>query len=172
MCFSSLSEGRKCRICLQRRETQVRSLSREDPLAIHSSVLSWRISWTEEPGWLQCMGLQRVGYNWTTNTHKTVLFVLLLRLFQVCPSEVHSGWLLCSFDMPLPFCLSEHFLTSWHCQRLQVYFIFSCGKRTFLTMRRHRRLQFDLWVRRSPGWGMATHSSIIVWRIPWTEKPG
>ena len=118
-----------------------------------STPVFWRISWTEEPGWLQFMGLQRVGYNWTTNTHKTALFVFLLKLFQVCPSEVHSGWLLCSFDMPLPFCLSEHFLTSWHCQMLQVYFIFSCGKRTFLTMRRHRRLQFDLWVRKIPWMG-------------------
>ena len=47
-------------------ETQVRSLSREDPLekgmAIHSSVLSQRISWTEEPGWLQFMECLRVGH--------------------------------------------------------------------------------------------------------------
>ena len=45
-------------------ETQVQSLGWEDPLeegmAIHSSVLAWRISWTEEPGGLQYMGLQRV----------------------------------------------------------------------------------------------------------------
>ena len=73
-------------------------------MAIHSSVLSQRISWTEEPGWLQCMGLQRVGHNWATNTHTTALFVLLLKLSQVCPPEVHSGWRLCSSDMPLPFC--------------------------------------------------------------------
>ena len=45
-------------------ETQVRSLDQEDPLeegmAAHSSVLAWRIPWTEEPGGLQSMGLQRV----------------------------------------------------------------------------------------------------------------
>ena len=45
--------------------TQVRSLGQEDPLeeemATHSSVLSWRIPWTEEPGGLQSTGLQRVG---------------------------------------------------------------------------------------------------------------
>ena len=38
---------------------------REDPLekemAIHSSILAWRIPWTEEPGWLQSMRLRRVG---------------------------------------------------------------------------------------------------------------
>ena len=47
-------------------ETQVRSLGREDPLekemATHSSILAWKISWTQEPGALQSMGLQRVGH--------------------------------------------------------------------------------------------------------------
>ena len=45
-------------------ETQVRSLGWEDPLekgmATHSSILAWRIPWTEEPGGLQSMGSQRV----------------------------------------------------------------------------------------------------------------
>ena len=45
-------------------ETWVRSLAREDPLeegmATHSSILSWKIPWTEEPGRLQSMGSQRV----------------------------------------------------------------------------------------------------------------
>ena len=46
-------------------ETQVRSLDGEDPLekamATHSSNLTWRIPWTEEPDGLQTMGLQKVG---------------------------------------------------------------------------------------------------------------
>ena len=45
----------------------VQSLGWEDPLekgmATHSSILAWKISWTEEPGGLQPMGLQRVGHN-------------------------------------------------------------------------------------------------------------
>ena len=45
-------------------ETQVRALGWEDPLekemATHSSILAWKISWTEEPGVLQSMGSQRV----------------------------------------------------------------------------------------------------------------
>ena len=49
------------------RETWVRSLGQEDPLekemATQSSFLAWRISWTEEPGGLQSMGLQRVGHD-------------------------------------------------------------------------------------------------------------
>ena len=48
-------------------ETWVLSLGWEDPLekemATYSSILAWRISWTEELGGLQSMGLQRVGHN-------------------------------------------------------------------------------------------------------------
>ena len=49
------------------RETWVQSLSWEDPLekemATHSITLAWKIPWTEEPGRLQSMGLQRVGHD-------------------------------------------------------------------------------------------------------------
>ena len=48
-------------------ETQVQSLGQEDPLekgmATHSSILAWRVPWTEEPGGLQSLGSQRVGHN-------------------------------------------------------------------------------------------------------------
>ena len=48
-------------------ETWVQSLGQEDPLekemAIHSSTIAWKIPWTEEPGSLQSMGLQRVGHD-------------------------------------------------------------------------------------------------------------
>ena len=53
-------------------ETRVQSLGQEDPLekgmAVHSSILAWRIPWTGEPGRLQSVRLQRVGHNWATNT--------------------------------------------------------------------------------------------------------
>ena len=48
------------------RETQVRSLGWEDPLekemATYSSILAWKIPWTEEPGELQSKGSHKVGY--------------------------------------------------------------------------------------------------------------
>jgi len=48
-------------------ETQVRSLGQEDPLeegmATHSSILAWRIPWTEESGALQSIGSQGVGHD-------------------------------------------------------------------------------------------------------------
>ena len=50
---------------LEMQEAQIRSLGQEDLLekevATHSSLLAWRIPWTEEPGGLQSMGSQRVG---------------------------------------------------------------------------------------------------------------
>ena len=74
--FSGGSRGK--RICLPVQEMQqmrVRSLGQEEPLewdlgngskemATHSSILAWRIPWTEVPGELQSMGLQRVRHNW------------------------------------------------------------------------------------------------------------
>ena len=52
---------------LAMRETWVRSLGWEDPLeegmATHSSILAWRIPWTEEPGGLLSMGSQRIGHD-------------------------------------------------------------------------------------------------------------
>ena len=51
----------------ERQEMQVRFLGGEDPLeegmATQSSILAWRIPWTEEPGGLQSMGSQRVGHD-------------------------------------------------------------------------------------------------------------
>ena len=51
-------------------ETYVPSLGRGDPLekgmATHSSILTWKIQWTEEPGALQSIGSRRVGHDYTT----------------------------------------------------------------------------------------------------------
>ena len=56
---------------LPMRETWIQSLGREDPLekelATHTSILAWRIPWTEKPGGLQPMGSQRVGLYWATS---------------------------------------------------------------------------------------------------------
>ena len=58
-------------------ETWVWSLGWEDPLeegmATHSSILAWRIPWTEEPGGLQSMGSQGVRHDWVTK-HSTAAF--------------------------------------------------------------------------------------------------
>ena len=62
------------RICLpvqETQKTQIQSLGLEDPLeeeqmAAHSSILAWKIPWTEEPGGLQSKGSQRVRHDWVT----------------------------------------------------------------------------------------------------------
>ena len=57
-------------------ETQVRSLGQEEPLeketATHASIFAWEISWTEEPGELQSMGLQRVRHDLATRPNQTM----------------------------------------------------------------------------------------------------
>ena len=58
--------GKESAFQCRKREMQVASLGQEDPLeeetATHSSILAWETLWTEEPGSIQFMGLQRVGY--------------------------------------------------------------------------------------------------------------
>ena len=63
--MSLVAQTVKCLSTMQ--ETRVQSLGWEDPLekemAIHSSAIACKIPWTEEPGRLQSMGLQRVGHD-------------------------------------------------------------------------------------------------------------
>ena len=81
--------GSLIRICLPMQETQrqrVRSLGREDPLEVEmttpSSILAWRIPWTEKSGGPQCRGLQRVGRDWVTDhAHTYAGYVICLFLF-------------------------------------------------------------------------------------------
>ena len=68
MGFPSGSAGKNLPAVQEMQEMWVWSLSGEDPLeegmATHSSILAWRIPWTEEPTRLQSVGLQRVSYDW------------------------------------------------------------------------------------------------------------
>ena len=81
-------------------ETCVGSLGQEDPLekgmAIHSLILCWRIPWTEEPGGLQSIGLQKLRHDCAINTHThthTHTHVNLDSPFpwktMICPSTGH-----------------------------------------------------------------------------------
>ena len=68
--FSPLAQMVKNLPAIQK--TWVWSLGQRDPLekemATYSSILAWRIPWSEEPGGLQLMGSQRAGHDWVTNT--------------------------------------------------------------------------------------------------------
>ena len=93
-------------------ETQIWFLGWEDPLEkgmeTHSSILAWRIPWTEEPGGLRSIGSQRVRHDWATNTFAfwTVAQHAPLSMEfsrQECWSEYWSGLLFPSpGDLPDP----------------------------------------------------------------------
>ena len=67
-------------------EMQVLSLGQEDPLekemAPHSSILAWEIPWTEKPGGLQSMGLQRVGHSWATEQAQTSNYIKTFLIYE------------------------------------------------------------------------------------------
>ena len=71
------------------KDTRVGSLGHKDPwrteMATHSSILAWKILWTEAPDRSQSMGSQRVGHDWATNTHTWQYFDIssLLRLYSI-----------------------------------------------------------------------------------------
>ena len=115
-------------------------------MATHSSVLAWRIPWTEEPGGLQSIGSQRVVHDWgdlahIAHSHRSTL------LLGSSPGE-ETGY-------PLQY--------SWASLVAQTV--------------KHLLAMWETWVW-SLGWedlldeGMATHSSVLAWRIPGREEPG
>ena len=68
---------------LELQETWVQSLGQQDPLEREMATpyysLAWEIPWTEEPGGLQFMGLQRVGHNWVTK-HVCILYINIISI--------------------------------------------------------------------------------------------
>ena len=99
MCYTSLVAQMVKRLP-KMRETWIRSLDGEDPLekemATHSSILAWKIPWTEEPGGLQSMGLQRVGHNWATSFFNVLYFTI--KRFK--NGWHHSSYVLDTSDAP------------------------------------------------------------------------
>ena len=108
------------------RETWVRSQGWEDSLekemATHSSILAWRIPWTEEPGGLQSTGSQRVRHDWVTSLYKPILLIQGQNIKHICLpslstvaiflSQYICGLIWLSFSMPLylisRLCLEGH----------------------------------------------------------------
>ena len=76
-------------------ETGVQSLGGENPLekemAAHSRILAWEIPWTEEPGGLVFMGLQRVGHDLTTKQQQQqyiLLYTSITRKYRAVITKV------------------------------------------------------------------------------------
>ena len=81
-------------------------------MATHSSLLAWRIPWTEEPSGLQSMGLQRVGHNWVSAIHFTATITITLQswnthlstplqLWQCCLGRPYWRWVFWAWDWVL-----------------------------------------------------------------------
>ena len=79
-------------------ETHVGSLGQEDPLekgmATQSSILAWKLPWTEEPGGLQSLGLQRVEHDWVTKRVRN-----MLQITQVIMQELRFVSIVCHFKV-------------------------------------------------------------------------
>ena len=112
-------------------EYWVQSLGQEDlpekGMAIHSSILAWRIPWTEEPGRLPSMGSQRVGHGWETNIlslSPKILFFLylisikLLRYFTLFSCQ---AWIFNTLKPSIYFPLIAH-IKSGHANFMWPYF--------------------------------------------------
>ena len=89
----------------------------EKRMATHSSILAWRIPWTEEPGGLQSMGWQRVGHNWVTFTHSLThpyanccLYSfghILTKTLHACYIKSKLGNIQTGFSVMIPCVLSQ-----------------------------------------------------------------
>ena len=90
-------------------ETQVQSVGQKDPLekgmATHSSILTWKIPWTEEPGGLLSIGSHRVRQDWATNTltfsSAVVTTDMWLTELLICGSYSLRNWIFSEFYLIL-----------------------------------------------------------------------
>ena len=178
-------------------ETQVWSLGWEDPLekamAPHSSTHAWKIPWRVECGRLQSMGSPRVGL--TERLHfpfpeavsvchvmsfKTVAVQWLshVRLCNPVDSSVQA-----SLSFPVSWSCSNLFPSSWWCHPTvssSVTPFSSCPQSYAASLVtqvvKSLPAMQETWVQplglEDPERRMATHSSILAWRIPWTGEPG
>ena len=114
-------------------ETQVWSLGQEDPpekgMATYSSILVWRIPWTEEPGRLWSMESQRVGHDWASNTLllKTKPSPQLAFLWFVIISVpgslilIHYSLVLKSFNLATSYFGHEYFSSNLWCEKFSLW---------------------------------------------------
>ena len=113
-------------------------------------VNSWSWWWTRRPGVLQSMGSQRIRHDWAELNHRRCQ-PHLLHFIGICPwtslkvfSKQHSMWWIIVWgDLTLRVAFLWEILGGWH--------------KVFAAPLYHE---------------MATHSSTLTWKIPWTEEPG
>ena len=129
-------------------------------MATHSSILAWKIPWTEEPGGLQSMELQSRLWvsNQTTNTY----------IYSF--SDSFLIYVITEYWVELPVLYSRD---TWRGQDIQTTtWSFSDGsdgkELPAIQETRVRSLDWEDPLEK----GVTAHPSILAWRIPWTEEPG
>ena len=100
----------------------VRKIPLDKGMATHSSILAWRISWTEEPGGLQSTGSQRVGHDWS---NLTCMHTHIYILVAVCNIKIIRDWPFREFFGGLFYTFVSRFLSLFYADRTTVYlFVF------------------------------------------------
>ena len=144
-------------------------------MAPHSSTLAWKLPWAEEPGGLQSMGLLRVGHDWSTSL-SLFTFMHWRRKWQPTPvflpgeSQGQGSLVGC-----LLWGRTESDTTEVKCSNSSSNVILWASLVAQLVKNLPAMQETLAWFlgQEDPlEKGMATHSSILAWRIPWTEEPG
>ena len=165
-------------------------------MAPHSSTLAWKIPQMEEPGRWQSMGSQRVGHNWATSL-SLFSFMHWRRTWQPlqcsCLENPRDGgaWWAAVYGVSQSWTRLKRLSISISINSSTSNIAFSetngLGSFPLLYTKKWASLKaqtvknlpamWETWVQYL-GWedplqeGRATHSSILVWSIPWTEEPG
>ena len=135
-------------------------------MAPHSSTLSWKILWTEEPGGLQSMGSLRVRHDWATSLS---LFTFMPWRRKMATHSSGLAWRIPGTGEPggLPSRGSQRIGHNWS----------NLAASAVAQMVKNLPTMLETWI-----WslgqedplekGMAGHSNILAWRIPGTAEPG
>ena len=94
----------------------------EKKMAIHSSVLAWKIPWTEEPGGLQSMGSQRVGHDWAPSLH--YLFHNQIKFFRSWHRHSHICLKTWTYFRPTNVDSGVHWKNEWRNTQFFFFFFF------------------------------------------------
>ena len=145
-------------------QTWVQSLGREDLLekemATHSSILAWKIPWTEKPGRLQSMGSQRVRHDWATSLHLLPLQVVLI------PSSSFFKQRKVSFHAPLLKTVRFSPMQQIHCIiHATKYSTHICWDTTSCSL---QELRTVLWTKQT--WSMAWPGMTQLQGAPFTQN--
>ena len=148
-------------------------------MATHFSTLAWKIPWMEEPGRLQSMGSQRVRHDWATSLHSLhSLHTLLLEKEMTTHSSVLAWRIPWTEEPGGPWSMKlqrvGHDWSDWAgmhtcvCTYICAFLMAQMIKNqaSMLETQVQSLDQEDPLEK-----GLATHSSILAWRIPWTEGP-